>query len=190
MTRDPGMTAWTICRRALTGAMAVILSLAVPVAAETPAGPPEYLIKAAYLYNFAMFVEWPRDAFGSADAPLVIGIVGRDPFGSAIDHAVENKRISKRRIVVERVQLHQDLRHCQILFIAASERARSGELSQRLQSQPILIVDDAPEPGKRAGAVEFVVTDNKVGFAINLDAARRARLVISSKMLGLAKTVR
>jgi hypothetical protein len=190
MTRDRGMTAWTRARRALAGAMAVIVSLAVPVAAENTPGPPEYLIKAAYLYNFAMFVEWPGDAFASPDAPLVIGIVGRDPFGSAIDHAVENKRISRRRIVVERLQLQQDLRHCQILFVAASERTRIGELSQRLQSQPVLIVDDAPEPGKRAGSVEFVVNDNKVGFAINLDAARRARLVISSKMLGLAKTVR
>ena len=148
MTGDRGMTASTRFRRALAGAMAVILSLALPVAAENPPRPPEYLIKAAYLYNFAMFVEWPRDAFASPDAPLVIGIVGRDPFGSAIDHAVENKRISKRRIVVERVQPQQDLRHCQILFIAASERARVGELSQRLQTQPILIVDDAPRTGQ------------------------------------------
>ena len=130
------------------------------------------MIKAAYLYNFAMFVEWPRDAFASPDAPLVIGIVGATRSGRRSTSAVENKRINKRRIVVERVQSQQDLRHCQILFIAASERARIGELSQRLQSQPILIVDDAPEPGKRAGAVEFVVDDNKVGFEINLDAAR------------------
>ena len=103
------MTASTRFRRALAGAMAVILSLALPVAAENPPRPPEYLIKAAYLYNFAMFVEWPRDAFSSPDAPLVIGILGRDPFGLAIDLAVENKRISKRRIVVERVLPQQDL---------------------------------------------------------------------------------
>jgi hypothetical protein len=190
MTLDCGVTALTRCLRAVPAALALVVVLAWPVAAADAPRSPEYLIKAAYLYNFAMFVEWPSDAFASADAPLVIGIVGPDPFGTAIDRAVENKRISKRRIVIERVLPQQDLRHCQILFIAASERGRIGELSQRLQSQPILIVDDAPEPGRRAGAVEFVVDDNKVGFAINLATARRARLVISSKMLGLAKTVR
>lgn len=190
MKADPGMTAATRLRRLLAGALAILVSLALPAAADNSPRSPEYLIKAAYLYNFAMFVEWPSDAFASPEAPLVIAIVGSDPFGSAIDHAVENKRISKRRIVVERVQAQQDLKHCQIVFVPASDRARIAELAQRLQSQPILIVDDAPEPGKRAGAVEFVVDDNKVGFAINLSQAKRSRLVISSKMLGLAKTVR
>ena len=88
------------------------------------------------------------------------------------------------------MQLQQDLRHCQILFVAARSGARIGELSQRLQTQPILIVDDAPDRASAPAAVDFVVNDNKVGFAINLDVARRARLIISSKMLGLAKTVR
>ena len=153
------------------------------MAAENPPRPPENLIKAAYLYNFAMFVEWPRDAFSSPDAPLVIGILGRDPFGLAIDLAVENKRINKRRIVVERVQPQQDLRHCQILFIAASERARVGELSQRLQTQPILIVDDAPEPGKAPVPWSSWSTTTRSALRSTWTRRGRARLIISSKML-------
>lgn len=158
-------------------------------AADTPRSP-EYAIKAAYLANFAMFVEWPPDAFRSSDAPIVIGILGPDPFGSALEELIENKRISKRRIVVERLHSAQDPSHCQILFITAPEGARAGELTRQLRSVPVLLVDDAVSGRRRGAAVDFVVENNKVGFAINVDAVKRHRLTISSKMLGLARSVR
>ena len=121
-----------------------------------------------------------------------IGIVGRDPFGWALDQTVENKRISKRRIVIERLQPHQDLRHCQILFIASSERRpRRRAVAAPPGTRPILIVDDAAgrRPARRC-TMDFIVDDNKVGFAINLDAAKRARLIISSKMLWRSRRTR
>ena len=151
---------------------------------------PEYLIKAAYLYNFAMFVEWPAEAFRAADSPIVIGIVGSDPFGWAIDRIVQDTRINKRRIVVERLQSNQDVRHCHIVVVSASDTARISELAQRLDGMAILIVGDTADAARRGGTVDFTVNDNKVGFEINLDAARRARLTISSKMLSLARIVR
>lgn len=151
---------------------------------------PEYLIKAAYLYNFALFVEWPNDAFDSPEAPLVIGIVGADPFGAAMDRTVEGKRISRHPIRVDRLAPSQDLRHCHILFVNRAELARVPEIAQRLQGQAVLIVGDVASDTRAYTAVDFVLTDNKVGFTINMDAARRARVTISSKMLGLAKTVR
>lgn len=157
-------------------------------AADTPRS--EYAIKAAYLYNFAMFVEWPADAFRTSDAPIVIGILGPDPFGSALEEMIENKRISKRRIVIERLHSAQDPSHCQILFITAPEGARASELAQQLRSVPVLVVDDGVSGNRRGAAVDFVVENNKVGFSINKDAVKRHRLTISSKMLGLAKSVR
>jgi len=175
-----------------TSAIVLLVGLTAwrPLAANNAPRSPEYLIKAAYLYNFAMFVDWPSRAFPSPGSPIVVGIVGRDPFGWALDQTVENKRISKRPITIERLQPHEDLTHCQILFIDQSEGARVAELAQRLHDRPILIVDDAVDGGRRGGTIDFIVDDNRVGFAINRDMARRAGLTISSKMLGLARAVR
>jgi hypothetical protein len=185
-----GMRMRAIPRRITAIALLVGLTGWGPVAADSSPRSPEYLIKAAYLYNFAMFVDWPPHAFASPDSPIVVGIVGRDPFGWVLDQTVENKRISKRRITIERLQPQQDLTHCQILFIDQSEGARVADLAQRLHDLPILIVDDAVDGGRRGGAIDFIVNDNRVGFAINRNAARRAGLTISSKMLGLARAVR
>ena len=98
-----------------------------------------------------MFVDWPSRAFASPDSPIVVGIVGRDPFGWVLDQTVENKRISKRRITIERLQPQQDLTHCQILFIDQSEGARVADLAHRLHDLPILIVDDAVDGAGEAG---------------------------------------
>ena len=159
--------------------------------ADTPPRSPEYLIKAAYLYNFAMFVEWPAGTFRSA------GRADRDrhrrcrPVRRARStRLVEDKRINKRRIVIERLQSAQDPSHCHILFVSAPEGGRAGELAQQLRSVPVLVVDDGVSGRRRGAAVDFVVDDNKVRFSINLDAAKRHRLTISSKMLGLARSVR
>jgi len=176
--------------RAISLVLTVLLALGAQARASDDGRSPEYLIKAAYLYNFALFVEWPANAFASPEAPLVIGIVGPDPFGTAMDRTVQGKRINRHPIRVERLQANQDLRHCHILFVSRSELARAGEIAQRLQGLPVLIVGDAADATRRAAAVEFLLTDNKVGFAINLEAARRARLTVSSKMLGLARAVR
>lgn len=158
-----------------------------PVAA---APSPEYLIKAAYLYNFALFVEWPADAFAAADAPIVIGVVGADPFDEALDRTIQDKRINRRRIVVRRLQWSQDLRGCHILFVSASEAARASELSSRLNGLPVLVVGETPEFARRGGTINFTIEDNKVRFEVNVDAARRARLNISAKLLNLARIVR
>jgi YfiR/HmsC-like len=149
---------------------------------------PEYLIKAAYLYNFAMFVEWPSDAFARPDSSVVIGVVGADPFGWALDRTVQDKKIGKRQIVIERLQWGQDARRCHIVFVSGSDVARLSELAARLEGSPTLIVTDGDNA--RRSAISFVVNDNKVGFEINLDQASRARLSISSKLLNLARVVR
>lgn len=186
----------TLVRRCV---VAGLLSIALLASLSTPGsaaggenGPrqPEYLIKAAYLYNFALFVEWPDDAFADLDAPFVVGILEPDPFGWAIDKTVEGKRINSRRIVVERLQSTQDLRHCHILFVSGADGAVAADLTKRLGSLPILIVDDAPKGAEPSGTVTFTVKDDKVGFEIDLQAAKRTRLKIGSRILSLARFVR
>jgi hypothetical protein len=172
--------------------VALVLSPAGQVTAAIQPSPrsPEYVIKAAYLYNFAMFVEWPPDAFATPDSPLLIGIVGQDPFGWALERIVDGKRINKRRIVIDRVQSVQDAKHCHILFIGADDAARLPEFTARLDGASVLVVGDTDNVIKQGGAISFTVRDNKVGYDINLEAAKRARLTISSKLLNLARIVR
>ena len=147
-------------------AFVMLLGLMVAAPVPTAGAPqlPEYLIKAAYLYNFAMFVEWPSDAFATADAPVVIGVVGSDPFGSALDSTVQDKRINRRRLTIERLQRNQDFTHCHILFIGSSDKARTGEVTQRLDRLPVLTVgDDAPDAAGRGATISFTVDDNRYG---------------------------
>ena len=155
------------------------------------AATPEYLIKAAYLYNFALFVEWPTDAFPTATAPIVIGIVGPDPFDQALDRTIRDKRINKRPLVVRRLQWGQDLTQCHILFVSSSEGSRTHEWAPRLEGLPILIVgDEIPEFARRGATINFIIEDNKVKFEVNVDAARHARLNISAKLLNVARVLR
>lgn len=186
----------TISGRALARVLTLVLCVAIggktSASGAATAAPqsPEYLIKAAYLYNFAMFVEWPAAAFSASSAPIVIGVVGADPFGSALDQMVQDKRINNRPIVVERFKPGDDVRRCHILFVSPSESARIGEFVQRVGAQAVLIVGDESETVSRGGTIAFTVKNDKVGFEINLSAARRARLTISSKLLNLAQAVR
>lgn len=171
--------------------VACALALLVHVSPPVLAAPtPEYLIKAAYLYNFALFVEWPADAFAGADTPLVIGLVGTDSFDEAVHRTVENKRINRRPIVVKRLSPNQDLRQCHMVFVGASESGRLPEFSSRLDGLPVLLVGESPEFARKGGTVNFTIQDNKVRFEVNVDAARRARLKISAKLLTLATIVR
>jgi hypothetical protein len=158
-----------------------------PNADEVPSISPEYVIKAAYIYNFAMFVEWPDKAFRRESSPIVIGIVGTDPFGAAIDQTVRDKKIDKRPLVVKRLQWDQEFEYCHILFITSSEKARFAELVQRVKNLPILVVTESPGFAERGSIINFIVEQNRVRCEINVDAAKRAHLNISSKLLGLAK---
>jgi hypothetical protein len=173
--------------------LAAAMLMAVQLAAGevvTPPRSPEYLIKAAYLYNFAMFVEWPEEAFASANSPIVVGVVGDDPFGAALDRTVLDKRINNRRIEIRRLRIEdEDVRRCHILFLSPAESAHLPDLAQRIGRLSVLIVGDDSDTLTRGGTIAFSVKDNKVGFAINLAAARRARLAISSKLLNLARVV-
>jgi hypothetical protein len=164
-------------------------------AAAQAADPPdasEYLIKAGFIYNFAKFVEWPSTAFSQPDSPIMIGVLGTDPFGSVLDRLVEDKKIGQRGFVVKRYKWGKDLKdlkECKILFVSASEKAHIDEIVQAVKGLPILMVGETPGFAERGGIIRFTLEDNRVRFEINVDAARQADLNISSRLLTLAKII-
>jgi len=175
-------------------ALSVSLSWAPEAVAQTSdsSDSSEYLIKAGFIYNFAKFVEWPTTAFAQPDSPIVIGILGIDPFGPLIDRIVENKKIGARGFVVKRLKWGgdlKDLKECKILFVGASERAHIDELMQIVKTLPILTVGETPGFAERGGVIRFVLEDDRVRFEINVDAAHEADLTISSRLLTLARII-
>ena len=152
----------------------------------------EYLIKAGFIYNFAKFVEWPSATFAQPDSPIVIGVLGTDPFGNVLDRIVEDKKIGPRGFVVKRYKWGKDLKDlkdCKILFVSASERAHIDEVLQSVKGLPILTVGETPGFAERGGVIRFTLEDNRVRFEVNVDAAHQADLNISSRLLTLAKII-
>jgi YfiR/HmsC-like len=149
----------------------------------------EYQVKAVFLFNFAQFVDWPADAFANADTPLVIGILGEDPFGSVLDRTVSNERLGKRQFQVRRYRSVDDIKHCQILFISRSVGTRTDTIVMSLGNRPILTVSDAEGFAQRGGMIRFVTQRNRIGLQLNLEAAQAAHLTISSKLLRVAEVV-
>jgi hypothetical protein len=150
----------------------------------------EYPVKAAFLYNFAKFVEWPPETSGGPSAPLVLGVLGDDPFGGTIDQLVAGKTANGRPLVVRRLKWGEDLRQCHILFISSSEHKRLPQILEALRGASVLTVGDMDQFGQQGGMIQFVLEQSKVRFEINIAAGEQARLKFSSKLLALAKTVR
>jgi hypothetical protein len=150
----------------------------------------EYEIKAAFLYNFAKFVEWPPEASPGANDPLAICIVGEDPFGDILDELIKGKTISGRALVVRRLKPAGDLKGCQVAFISSSEREHLRSVLESLKGGGVLTVGDTEGFAAIGGVINFTMQDNKVHFDVNVDAAERARLKISSKLLSVARIVK
>lgn len=147
----------------------------------------EYEVKAAFLYKFASFVEWPPE---SANTPLCIAVVGQDPFGAALDEVVKGKSINGRAFLIRRFKSGQDAAACHIVFISASEKSRVRSILDRLQGISILTVSDIPGFCQGGGMIDFELLDQKIRFEVNPEAAERAGLRVSSKLLAVAKIVR
>jgi hypothetical protein len=153
----------------------------------TPAA--EYQVKAAYLFNFGQFVEWPRQAYDSPGAPFVIGIVGEDPFGKTIDEVVAGESIGGHPLVVRRFRNPEDISACNILFIGRSESTQLEETLKALQGRSVLTVTDITGAELRGAIIVLVNENNRIRMRINVAAARANNLVISSKLLRPAEVV-
>lgn len=161
--------------------------LAAACARGQTAPPSEYQLKAAFLYHFAQFVEWPAAAFPEAGSPLVIGILGENPFGAELEKTMSGKRINQHPLLVKEVRsLAEATNSCHMLFIAASEKKRLPEILAPLGGASILTVGETERFTEAGGIINFVLEGTRIRFQINETAARNARLRISSKLLSLA----
>jgi len=167
--------------------LAVWVGSRAPLAAQNLAG--ELDVKAAFLYNFAKFVEWPAESFATPSSPLVIAVVGDEPFAAALDRTVAGKAVQGRPIVVKRSKPLDDPLSCHIPFISALERNSIPQLLEKVRGASILTVGEAEGFAQRGGIINLLVTDNKLVFEINDRSARASGLRISSKLLTLARTV-
>ncbi len=164
--------------------------LALGCASAWAAAPPtEYQVKAAYLFNFGQFVEWPATAWDSPTAPFGICIVGEDPFGSILDEVVRGESINGHQLVVRRFSPGDAIAGCNILFIGRSETADMERLLGGLRGKSILTVTDATGAESRGAVIVLVIDNNRVRLRINIGAARANNLVISSKLLRPAEVV-
>jgi hypothetical protein len=151
--------------------------------------PTEYQVKAAYVFNFFKFVEWPGDPTNAAQAPWVIGVVGDNPIGQELPRLVAGKSVEGRALQVKIFQPTEDLRGCNILFISASESKRLPLILADLHGASVLTVADMKHFLDSGGMIQFVIEDGSVRLAIDVGATSRARLKVSSKLLALARTV-
>lgn len=169
--------------------LAALCVLAVPlcgVASADAATSREYQVKAAFLYNFTQFVAWPQDAFDGPESPIVIGVAGDNPFGLSLEQAVRDKVVNGRRMAVRYYPNAAAVGRCHVLFVSASEKHNVTELLKRA-GDAALTVGDFEGFAAAGGIFRFFTEGNKVRFEVNLDAARRSRLKISSKLLKMAK---
>jgi hypothetical protein len=186
---------WRKIIRRLKSLPAVGLIFAVLLAAgglqssAQKAPTPEYQLKAVFLFNFAEFVEWPTNAFPAADSPLIIGVLGDDPFGAHLDTTVRGEKVNGRPLAVQRFRRVEDIAACHILFISRSESTRLEQILAGLKGRSILTVGDLDNFASRGGMIRFVTDKNKIRLRINLEAAKSANLTISSKLLRPAEIV-
>lgn len=173
-------------RTLITACAGIVVALAAGVPAHAAS---EYALKAAYLYKFAAFVEWPRSSFPAPSSPLNLCIVGFDPFGDYLDRAIAGQRIGERPIVARRLERAHPDADCHIAYVAGSRAESVAEGLAALRGSPILTVTDQ-SMGSPRGAIHFVVKDQRVRFHINDEAAEQNQLSISSKLLRLALSVR
>lgn len=177
--RSPGRVLWVL------GVVALLLS---SMHAQSPTVS-EYQVKAAFLYNFAKFIEWPPSSFSDASAPLRICVFGQDPFGHELRDITNEKTINGRKLQVDQVVDLQLARTCHILFIASSEKAQLTRIFESLRGTDVLTVGDTKGFVQQGGMINFVPENNRVQFEVNRKAAGQAGLKISSKLLNVAKLV-
>jgi len=144
-----------------------------------------YGVKAAFLYNFAKFVTWPNDAFVNKQSPLIIGVLGEDPFGEALK-SIEGKVAQDRKIIVKQFKAENDIKICHILFISESEEGHLDRLFTSLSGKKILTVGNMAQFTQSGGVINFVIRKNKMKFEISRKSAERAQLILSSQLLKLA----
>jgi hypothetical protein len=181
-------SAFVAARAALLGVL-LFLSSTAGSAVEPPVFK-EYELKAAYLFNFAKFVEWPGKKGEDAGAPIVLGILGHDPFGARLDDLVRDRRINGREIVVRRFETPAEARAVHVLFIGKDAHLSPWDALGTIRGNGVLTVGESPSFAAHGGIITFVIDDGRLAFEIDMDEADRAGIGISAQLQKLARTVR
>jgi hypothetical protein len=176
-------------------------SLATPVLAATtdeqaaPAeagvgadGVDEYQLKAAFIGKFVKYVTWPPERLGDS-APLVVGVLGQDPFGDKLEAAFKNRKSDERRVVVQRFPTLDGLEGAHVLFVPAQEAARLGDVVRATRDASLLLIGESADFAARGGIINFYLEGDKLRFEINTESAKRQKLKVSSDLLKLARIV-
>jgi hypothetical protein len=184
-------------RRVVCSVLYCAFIAAIVAAGDSTVSPPaaaqseplsEYQVKAAFLFNFAKFIEWPSSNWADGNA-LVLCVVGDDPFGADLIRVVAGQSVRGQMILIRKNRFGEDLRGCHILFISDSEKAHVGQILAGLQGHPVLTVSDIDGFAQAGGVMQFVTEQSRVRFLVNLEAASQAKLRINSKLLALARVI-
>jgi len=154
-------------------------ALADPDLEDTQGG--QYQTKAEFLFNFAKFIDWPPRKF-TGDSPLVIGIVGADPFGGLLEEAAQDGHVNGRTVMVRHVEAMEEMRKCHIIFVCRSETSRLGPILSEVRGDNVLTVGESDNFIARGGMINFVTVGNRLRFQINNKEARHAGLKISAML--------
>jgi hypothetical protein len=149
----------------------------------------EYQVKAAFIYNFAKFVQWPAGAFQTSNEPIVICVLGHDPFGRSLEDTVAGRTIDGRFLIVRQISNPKQVAGCHVLFISAPQDNDLPQMLSGITTRGVLTIGESGASGADGVVISFRLERGKVHFDINLEAAERAKVRISSRLLSLAHVV-
>ena len=177
----------SLLRRAVVAVLWLLFAASSVFGQEKPG---EYQVKAAYLYNFGRFVEWPARVTSASTGSFTICVLGEDPFGRALDSTLAGETRGNQKVAARRISSVQESVDCQILFISSSEAKRLNAIIEALGNSAVLTVSDIPQFSRRGGMIQLVMEGNRIRFEVNLTATQRAGLTLSSELLKVATAVR
>jgi hypothetical protein len=154
-----------------------------------PAISKEYQVKAVFLFNFTQFIQWPPAAFSRSSEPFCIGILGEDPFGPFLDQTIQGEKVKGHPLIVKRYRTLAEVKKCQILFVSRSEDGHWPAIVEAMKGKGVLMVGDQEGFARTGGVMGFKTENNKIKLGVNVEAAKREKLAISSKILRLAEIV-
>jgi YfiR/HmsC-like len=186
-----GAQAAAAAGRGARGSLAILLLLALVCASTAQGQTPvsEVNLKSAFLYKFIHYAEWPQEALGELENPIVICVIDQDALAQVLEGAVSGRTSHERPVVVRRVDGSDPFNGCHVLFVGAMDASRMDQVIARASAQPILTVGDAEGFARRGGMINFIPRGTRLGFEINRGAVRRAGLDLSSQLLKLAQLV-
>jgi len=169
--------------------LVLLLYLLAPIAVQAQSKTAEYQLKAAFIFHFAQLVDWPPEVSGSTERPLIFCVADDNALNGLLEDTVRGKQIASHPLQVRHLLEKDNPRTCDLLFIVGHDKQRAAALLRAVNNAPILTVGESEDFISQGGMIGFCLQENKIRFDINLPAAKRSNLKISSRLLLLAKSV-